>query len=195
MVAEMNTVTILATGSSYNACLSAKFAFETLADVTITIEEPYNFNHYGRLIKGTDTIIGVSQSGKSASTIDAMKELSGTEIQRIVLTSDVESPIAQVVDKVIDLNMGIETVGFVTKGFSATILQLILLAIKVGVSKKHIDEQKLHALKEELAELITHIPSVITKSNDFFEQRKPAEAWRTFRCTRLWTELGNSQRV
>ena len=171
-LAEMNTVTILATGSSYNACLSAKFAFETLADVTITIEEPYNFNHYGRLIKGTDTIIGVSQSGKSASTIDAMKELSGTEIQRIVLTSDVESPIAQVVDKVIDLNMGIETVGFVTKGFSATILQLILLAIKVGVSKKHIDEQKLHALKEELAELITHIPSMITKSNDFFEQHE-----------------------
>ena len=33
-LAEMNTVTILATGSSYNACLSAKFAFETLADVT-----------------------------------------------------------------------------------------------------------------------------------------------------------------
>ncbi|MBU5583128.1 SIS domain-containing protein, partial [Enterococcus sp. S181_ASV_20] len=127
-------------------------------DVYKRQEEPYNFNHYGRLIKGTDTIIGVSQSGKSASTIDAMKELSGTEIQRIVLTSDVESPIAQVVDKVIDLNMGIETVGFVTKGFSATILQLILLAIKVGVSKKQIDEQKLHALKEELAELITHIP-------------------------------------
>lgn len=169
-LAEMNTVTILATGSSYNACLSAKLAFETLADVTITIEEPYNFKHYGRLIKGTDTIIGVSQSGKSASTIDAMKELSGSEIQRIVLTSDLDSPIAQVVDKVIDLDMGIETVGFVTKGFSATVLQLFLLAIKVGVSKKQIDEQKLHALKEELAEGISRIPSVIDKTNAFFEE-------------------------
>ena len=138
----MATVTILATGSSNNACLSAKAAFEQLADVSITIEEPYNFNHYGRLIKGTDTIIGVSQSGKSASTIDAMKQLDEQEIQRIVLTSDLDSPIAQVVDTVIDLNTGIETVGFVTKGFSATILQLILLAIKVGVSKNKIDEQR-----------------------------------------------------
>lgn len=169
-LAEMNTVTILATGSSYNACLSAKLAFETLADVTMTIEEPYNFKHYGRLIKETDTIIGVSQSGKSASTIDAMKELNGSKIQRIVLTSDLDSPIAQVVDKVIDLNMGIETVGFVTKGFSATVLQLFLLAIKVGVSKKQIDEQKLHALKEELTEEISRIPSVIDKTNAFFEE-------------------------
>lgn len=169
----MATVTILATGSSNNACLSAKAAFEHLADVSITIEEPYNFNHYGRLIKGTDTIIGVSQSGKSASTIDAMKQLDEQEIQRIVLTSDLDSPIAQVVDTVIDLNTGIETVGFVTKGFSATILQLILLAIKVGVSKNKIDEQRLVELKEELQKVIEKIPAVIAQSDEFFKQHEP----------------------
>ncbi|SET17906.1 SIS domain-containing protein [Enterococcus malodoratus] len=171
-LAKMGTVTVLATGSSLNACLSAKIAFEKLADVNITIEEPYNFNHYGRLIKGTDTIIGVSQSGKSASTIDAMQNLHKSEIQRIVLTSDLTSPIAQVVDKVIDLNMGIETVGFVTKGFSATVMQLILLAIKVGVSKNQIDEQRLAELKQELLEIISSIQSVIDKSNVFFDHHE-----------------------
>jgi len=171
-LAKMNAVTILATGSSLNACLSTKIAFEKLADINITIEEPYNFNHYGRLIKGTDTIIGVSQSGKSASTIDALNKLNGCEIQQIVLTSDLESPIAQVVDNVIDLNMGIETVGFVTKGFSATVFQLLLLAIKVGVSKDHIDEQQLTDLKRELSEIISTIQTVIDKSNAFFEQHE-----------------------
>lgn len=171
-LAKMGTVTVLATGSSFNACLSAKIAFEKLADVSITIEEPYNFKHYGRLIKETDTIIGVSQSGKSASTIDAMQKLSGSEIQRIVLTSDLTSPIAQVVDKVIDLDMDIETVGFVTKGFSATVMQLILLAIKVGVSKNQIDEQRLAELKQELLEIINNIQSVIDKSNAFFDHHE-----------------------
>ncbi|MBO0452401.1 SIS domain-containing protein [Candidatus Enterococcus murrayae] len=171
-LAKMNTVTILATGSSYNACLSAKLAFERIADVTIVIEEPYNFNHYGRLISGTDTIIGVSQSGKSASTIDAMKKFSDRNIQQLVLTSDLESPIAQVVDQVLDLNMGIETVGFVTKGFSATLLQLMLLAIKVGISKNLIDEQRLSELTQELQEAISQIETVINKSNAFFEQQE-----------------------
>lgn len=171
-LANMETVTILATGSSFNACLCAKAAFEKYGDVSVVIEEPYNFNHYGRLIKGTDTIIGVSQSGKSASTIDAMKELADSDIQRIVLTSDLASPIAKVVDQVIDLNMGIETVGFVTKGFSATVFQLILLAIKVGVAKQQINQKQLAELKAELLAVISCISTVIDQTNDFFEQHE-----------------------
>ncbi|MDU5509958.1 SIS domain-containing protein [Enterococcus gilvus] len=168
----MDTVMILATGSSYNACLSAKVAFEKIANVSVTIEEPFNFNHYGRLIKSVDTIIGVSQSGKSASTIDAMKKFSSSEIHRVILTSNSESPIAHVTDRIIDLNMGIETVGFVTKGFSSTILQLILLAMKVGVSKELIDEQRLSDMKQELFDVICSIKGVIDKSNEFFEDHE-----------------------
>lgn len=168
-LATMKNVVILATGSSYNACLSAKITFEKMADVTITIEEPYNFNHYGRLGKDVDTIIGVSQSGKSASTIDAMKELTSADINRIVLTSDLTSPITKVVDHVIDLQMGIETVGFVTKGFSTTVFQLILLGIKVGIAKGKITAEQLTTLKEELEVVVGEIEKVIEKTNQFFD--------------------------
>lgn len=168
-LATMENVVILATGSSYNACLSAKITFEKMADVTITIEEPYNFNHYGRLGKDVDTIIGVSQSGKSASTIDAMKELASADINRIVLTSDLTSPITKVVDHVIDLQMGIETVGFVTKGFSTTVFQLILLGIKVGIAKGKITTEQLTRLKEELEDVVGEIEKVIEKTNHFFD--------------------------
>lgn len=168
-LATMKNVVILATGSSYNACLSAKITFEKMADVTITIEEPYNFNHYGRLGKDVDTIIGVSQSGKSASTIDAMKELTSADINRIVLTSDLTSPITKVVDHVIDLQMGIETVGFVTKGFSTTVFQLILLGIKVGIAKGKITAEQLTTLKEELEVVVGEIEKVIEKTNHFFD--------------------------
>ena len=184
-LSSMNTVMILATGSSYNACLSAKLAFEKLADVSVTIEEPYNFTHYGRLIESVDTIVGVSQSGKSASTIDALNELRDSKIHRIVLTGDQNSPITQAADKVIDLNIGIETVGFVTKGFSATVLQIILLAIKVGVSKKQIDEQRLSELQHELNEVIENISSVIDKSNAFF-----AEHEKRFKLGERFAALG-----
>lgn len=169
---DIENVVILATGSSYNACLSAKITFEKLADVSITIEEPYNFNHYGRIGKNIDAVIGVSQSGKSSSTIDAMKNLSASEIKRIVLTSDSTSPITQVVDHVIDLQMGIETVGFVTKGFSTTVFQLILLGIKVGIGKGLITPEQLENLKKELSEVIESIEKVIDKTNQFFENHE-----------------------
>lgn len=65
---------ILATGSSYNACLSAKYYLEQTAPVYIEIEEPFNFLHYGKVDSKIDLIIAVSQSGKSASTIQAVEK-------------------------------------------------------------------------------------------------------------------------
>jgi glucoselysine-6-phosphate deglycase len=42
---------ILATGSSYNACLAAKVFFEKVSGTTVTIEEPYHFQHYENYLK------------------------------------------------------------------------------------------------------------------------------------------------
>lgn len=125
--AAIENLLILATGSSANACLAAKYAMEKLAQITVTIEEPYHFNHYGHLSKEIETVLAVSQSGKSASTIDAVAQLSKQDIYTIGLSSDPESRLAQKVNESIDLGTGIETVGFVTKGYVATVLQLYLM--------------------------------------------------------------------
>ncbi len=55
---------ILATGSSYNACLAAKPALESYGDLTVDIQEPFYFFNYGKLSPSIDTVIAVSQSGK-----------------------------------------------------------------------------------------------------------------------------------
>ena len=120
---NMQHVLILATGSSYNACLAAKPALESYGDITVDIQEPYHFNHYGKLSEEVDTVIAVSQSGKSASTVDAIQKIRSSKRRTIALTGDDQSPITKEVDQVIDLNMGVEKVGFVTKGYSATVLQ------------------------------------------------------------------------
>ncbi|WP_207695511.1 glucoselysine-6-phosphate deglycase [Enterococcus sp. DIV0212c] len=160
---------ILATGSSYNACLSAKYYLEQTAPVYIEIEEPFNFLHYGKVDPSIDLIIAVSQSGKSASTIQAVEKLTQTRsIKTIAVTSDVKSPITKVVDEVLDLNMGIETVGFVTKGYSATVLNLMLLGLRLGYQNGSIDQRLLENELTELKNAIRQINPVIEKTNDFW---------------------------
>ncbi|ALS01406.1 glucosamine-fructose-6-phosphate aminotransferase [Enterococcus silesiacus] len=160
---------ILATGSSYNACLSAKYYIEETAPVYVQIEEPFNFLHYGKIDPKIDLIIAVSQSGKSTSTIQAVEKLTQTRaIKTIALTSDVKSPITKVVDEVLDLNMGIETVGFVTKGYSATVLNLMLLGLRIAYQNESIDPV---IVKRELAELkkaVSQINLVIEKTSEFW---------------------------
>lgn len=167
---KIKNLLILATGSSYNACLAAKATMEKIADITITIEEPYNFNHYGKLAKTVDGVLAVSQSGKSTSTIDAVKNIKEKNKLTMVLTSDTASPITEVVDHIIDLEVGIETVGFVTKGYTATVLQLILLSFRLAQGNGKETEKNFAFYQKELSQVINKIPEIIKKTNDFFEK-------------------------
>ncbi|MGG5329986.1 SIS domain-containing protein [Enterococcus sp. AZ163] len=164
-------ILVLATGSSYNACLAAKVALEQLGNVTITIEEPYHFQHYGKLSSAIDTVVAVSQSGKSASTIYALEALEQSELYTIALTSNLESSLAQKADRTIDLNIGVETVGFVTKGYVATVLQLMLLGLAIGQAKG-LPKETIQQTIDELRQLVKRIPSIIEVSEAFFKRHE-----------------------
>ena len=71
---------ILATGSSTTLVWRRKPTLRILWRANVEIQEPLNFAHYGKLSPSIDTVIAVSQSGKSASTIDAVKMIQKQEI-------------------------------------------------------------------------------------------------------------------
>ncbi|WP_086350977.1 SIS domain-containing protein [Candidatus Enterococcus clewellii] len=167
--AKMKNCLILATGSSMNACMAAKYYMEKTAKITIDIQEPYHFLHYGRVNAAVDTVIAVSQSGKSASTIDAIKIINQEQkVRTLALTAVVDSPITAYVDEVIPLNMGIETVGFVTKGYSATVATLMLLSIAMANASGEITEEEVAGKKKDLFSAIETIPQIIEKTEAFF---------------------------
>lgn len=182
---EMNHLLILATGSSYNACLSAKPALESYGNLTIDIQEPYHFNHYGKVSAEIDTVIAVSQSGKSTSTVDAIRKIRSLNKHTIALTGDLNSPITKEVDQVIELNMGIEKVGFVTKGYSATVLQLILLGLAIGVSKGELTMAQKDEKILQLKKISQRIPKIITQTEHFFETNQAL-----FRVAKRFVAIG-----
>ena len=51
----------------------AEAGVESYGELTVDIQEPFHFAHYGKLSPSIDTVIAVSQSGKSASTVEAVK--------------------------------------------------------------------------------------------------------------------------
>ncbi|MCQ8213613.1 SIS domain-containing protein [Cetobacterium somerae] len=110
-------------------------------------------------------IIVISQSGKSTSTINATKKIA--EVLKkpvIIVTNNLESPITKYSQYILDLNIGIENVGFVTKGFSGTVLNLFLLGI--NLKNQHFK------YFEELEYLIGNINTVIENTNLYFEKNK-----------------------
>lgn len=165
---------LLATGSSFNAALCARDLFERRYGLRVEIKEPYNFVHYETVDPHTDLVIAVSQSGKSASTLAAMEKVQAAGLPVFALTSDPQSPIGQGSDYVLDINTGIEQVGFVTRGFSATVLNLLLIALTLARAQNQITDEKAQVTLHQLSQLAAAIPQVIAQTEAFFDRHQAA---------------------
>ncbi len=76
-------------------------------------------------------VIAISPERKSASTLGrrcVKVQAQGRPV--FALTADLQSPFGKASDYPLDILTGIESVGFVTRGFSATVLNLLLIALK-----------------------------------------------------------------
>lgn len=84
----------------------------------------------------------------------------------LLLSQMTQSPLALEAAQIIDLGAGVESVGFVTKGYSATVLQLLLLGIGIGISK--IKSAKIEQdYMQQLRKIINHLPAIIQKRKNF----------------------------
>jgi len=165
---------VLATGSSLNAAMCARYFFEHRFGLLVDIKEPYNFVHYEAIDPHTDMVLVVSQSGKSASTLAAMEKVQAAGLPVFALTSDLDSPIGRRCDQVLDIHTGIEKVGFVTRGFSATVLNLLLVALTLARAQQQLDEHETQDTLAALHQLAAAIPDTIARTEAFFERHLQA---------------------
>lgn len=164
---------VLATGSSINAIKSAKYYVENLANVRVTVEEPFHFQHYEKMDTATDLVLGVSQSGESTSTINAIKHIRKSfPVLTYGLTSKLSSELAKTVDHAIDIEIGEERVGYVTKGYVATIFKFMLLGLYTARCNGLITETQEAKELAKLAVAVKSIPQIIDTTELFFEKWK-----------------------
>lgn len=159
---------ILATGSSANAILSAKFYVEKIADVSVHIEIPSIMVHYHQDVSTNDFCLAVSQTGRSASIIQALRRVS---VERFGLTQDSNSPIAKEVHHIIPLAMEEETVDVVTLGFSITTLTFWLIGLEAARIWKKLSPGQYEKEIYKLEQIISQINPMINTMITWEEQR------------------------
>lgn len=125
-------IKIVASGSSGNGALCAKYIMEKYLGVDVTIISPYTFAYYPRLSED-DFVFVISQSGYSKNALDALDVLKKINRKTIALTGDLNSDIKNHADVVIGY-VDEEKEGFVTKG--VTTLALFLMKLTFAILKK-----------------------------------------------------------
>ena len=124
-----------------------------------------------------------------------LQKLKPNVCKTVALTSDVTSPITEVVDEVLDLKIGLETVGFVTKGYTATLLNLFLFGLKLGYQKHQLTKVEVEEELAKLTKAIQEIDSVIYKTEQFWQKRKRINRGDTIYRNWLWAQYWYGERV
>ena len=120
---------LVGSGTSRNALLAASLLFVKTTRCPVQVRGPLSFmNEVKEVEKATSVAILLSQTGASTTTVQAVEHSRRLGMRTITLTAEPESPIARVSSEVLVVPAGPEPVGPKTKGYSACVLTLLLLA-------------------------------------------------------------------
>ncbi len=125
----------MACGSSYHAGLMAKYAIEHWARLPVEIDIASEFRYRDPVLDARTLVIGVSQSGETVDTFQAIREARRLGAKVLVISNVVDSSMAREADAVLYTRAGPEIGVAATKTHLAQITALEILALYLGQAR------------------------------------------------------------
>jgi glucosamine--fructose-6-phosphate aminotransferase (isomerizing) len=125
-------VVIVATGTSHHAGQVAKYAIERWARISVEVDIASEYRYRDPIVEIGTLVIGISQSGETIDTIQAIREAKRRGARVVAVTNIVDSSLARESDAVIYTRAGLEVSVASTKVFVAQIAALELLALRLA---------------------------------------------------------------
>ena len=147
---EYRRIVIIACGSSYNGSLCSQRFLQKITGKETRVLPPFSFVHFDCDVNEDDFIVVVSQSGRSTNAIEALNLLKEKGLRTIGITSDINSDFKDICDLTIDWGVGVETVGYVTKGVVTLAEFFMLFGIEAQLAKGAISEAEAQNYKNEI---------------------------------------------
>ena len=167
-------VILIGSGTSYHGCLSVRALMERILKVTVDANYPLLFMNFTSVFDQKTLVIGISQSGESKSTLQGLEYAKQHGCDTVSLSEKgPEAVIAGYADLNLKFNCGdTELAGPKTKGYQATMLDLIILALETGRAMKTITEDYYNECFARIQKTIDNLPNVISNSIDWYYANK-----------------------
>ncbi|WP_224992212.1 glutamine--fructose-6-phosphate transaminase (isomerizing) [Acinetobacter pittii] len=160
---KIQSVQIIACGTSYHSGMIAKYWFEQMIGVPCQVEIASEFRYRTPVIVENTLYICISQSGETADTLAALRETqkrakaNNIDIQTLTICNVATSSMVRETDHHLLTLAGPEIGVASTKAFTTQLAALMLLILKIGQVKQRISP----ALLEEITRELWHSPKVI----------------------------------
>ena len=155
-------ITLVACGTAFYACLTAKYWLEKLARIPVEVDIASEFRYREPPIAKGTTAIFVSQSGETADTLAALRYCAGKADRILSVVNVAESSIARESDVALPIHAGVEVGVASTKAFTCQLNVLLLMAIKAATDKGELDQDA----RSKLLETMRALPGIFNVALD-----------------------------
>ncbi|MEM2185336.1 MAG: glutamine--fructose-6-phosphate transaminase (isomerizing) [Candidatus Methanomethylicia archaeon] len=160
-------VFLVACGTSYHACLAASYMFSKIAKVAAFPVIASEFlEQYGEAIGIDDVMLAVSQSGETYDVLKAVDHARMKAATILGLTNTVGSTLTRVSRAYIVQQSGPEIGVAATKTFTAQLLVLAQLAMKVANLRGKLSQQESDFLRDNLRKMPDVIGEVLNSCEE-----------------------------
>lgn len=133
--ASIDRLTMVACGTAYYACLTAKYWFEQLARLPVEVDVASEFRYREPPIPARTLALFVSQSGETADTLAALRYCRDKADKILSVVNVPESSIARESDLALPIHAGVEVGVASTKAFTCQLSVLLMLALKAACDR------------------------------------------------------------
>jgi glucosamine--fructose-6-phosphate aminotransferase (isomerizing) len=138
---KISSVILIGCGTAYHSCLVAKYWFEELTTLDVSIDVASEFRYRKNRFKNDTLYIFVSQSGETADTYAALDICNKNNMKTCSVVNVIESSIARDSNFVLPIHCGPEIGVASTKAFLGQMLVLYILILKLSFLKKSLDKE------------------------------------------------------
>lgn len=164
---KTNHITILACGSSWHAGLLAKYYIEEFCKIKVSVEYASEFKYRKPVISPDDIVIGISQSGETADTLNAIELAKQNRSMVVGICNCPNSSLTRITDCGIFIRSGAEIGVASTKAFMNQVLSLFLLSLWIDqIRGRSLCGEYRRALVDNIKGMDSIIEKTLLMNND-----------------------------
>ena len=163
-IINANRIIIVACGTSWHAGLIGEYLFEDFARIPVEVEYASEFRYRNPIIKESDIVLAISQSGETADTLAALELAKSRGATILGICNVVGSSIPRLTHAGTYTHAGPEIGVASTKAFTTQVVVLILMSLRIAKLKGTILETDYQRLIAELELIPTKVEKVLEKN-------------------------------
>lgn len=165
-LAEAERITFIACGTSFYASILGEYLIERYAGIPVEVEYASEFRYRHPLVRKSDFVFAVSQSGETADTLAAIRLAKEAGATVLGICNVVGSSISRETAAGVYTHAGPEIGVASTKAFTAQVTVLALLSLALAKRRKTLSDAERHRLAGELLSVPEKTEAVLAKRDE-----------------------------